>query len=250
MKKNRIFFMLVMVLFASISPTTVKADWLNPNWDIFEEYYGNGPGQISFLDANPYQQGGVFSETLHNGWTTLNSGLNAAYAGKSTMPTNWPLYDGDLTIELKVRDVTNNGLAIYLSGTNDMATTPWQALPYVNALGQGQDTIIDCFNRDIGNIAPEGFSGLAIHTYRFIRESHKSYLYLLDNSTPQLIGELGSGIYWSLTFIEIGTPEGLYHEIEFYHLKVSNGAYIPEPATILLLGLGGLFLRRRKINIY
>ncbi|MHC4396704.1 MAG: PEP-CTERM sorting domain-containing protein [Planctomycetota bacterium] len=214
------------------------------NWDILDETYGNGTGQVSFVGSH-VPLGGTFSEVLYDGHAILTSGPDVAYIGKTSLP-GIPTDDSDITIEFKVADVTNNGLAIYLSQTNDIATTLWQHMPYLNHYDAGPDTIIEPAGNDMTNLAPAGFDGSAVHTYRFVRQNHHSYFYLFDNETPFFLCEMGSEIGWSLSYFEFGTPSGLYHTTDVYHLKMATGAYVPEPTTLLLLGLGAVLLRRKS----
>ena len=55
---------------------------------------------------------------------------------------------------------------------------------------------------------------------------------------------------WSGNVAVVGPADGAYDgetpAYEIYGLPYAEITVIPEPMTVLLLGLGGLFLRRRK----
>ena len=73
--------------------------------------------------------------------------------------------------------------------------------------------------------------------------------YLLNNSTFDIENQPAAGIAFSLSFL--GVAEGtvdvkLDHDVWGSTVDTLAVTVIPEPMTLALLGLGGLFLRRKK----
>jgi hypothetical protein len=112
-------------------------------------------------------------------------------------------------------------------------------------LNHSADNLIDLNVGDI-NLSPLGFDGSAVHTYRLVRHDGKSLLYLFDNTIPYLMGELATfkGAATDGETIMFGIP-GNGRIYRFFNIKISSDAYVPEPRTVLLLGLGGLLIRKR-----
>lgn len=81
MKSKSILISVMVILFVAVFPTKVFAVpvWVNPDWDILDETYGNGPGQVSFNDSYDFHSG-TFTEVPHYGYVTLTSGKGSVSA--------------------------------------------------------------------------------------------------------------------------------------------------------------------------
>jgi len=119
----------------------------------------------------------------------------------------------------------------------------------------GPNTFVD-LNLNTGgkptNIAPNGFDGSIVHTYRFVRESGKSLFYLFDDGIPLLLGELanGRGASWDNRNLMFGVPGGdnIY---QFHYLRIASGAHIPQPVPApgaVILGSIGLAFAGWKLR--
>ncbi len=59
--KRSIFVLSTVVVFLLFSSPAIS--WADPTWDILEEYYGNGLGQVSFNNSFDYDDAGYMDES-------------------------------------------------------------------------------------------------------------------------------------------------------------------------------------------
>jgi len=203
------------------------------SWDIVNEVYGSGAGQVSFNSSFTYQWSSAPPEVLTDGHATLTlpvgSGVNyACRASLSGLPTN----DADVTLEFKMRLVNKTKTNIYYSETPSMATSHWNHLLMINAnkVGVAPDVLSDYNRNTYGeNLAPAGFDGSEVHTYRVVRENGRSFFYLYDGGVAVLLDGLISiaGAAGDAQVITLGFAQdpSIAAQIELYSLKIANGSW-------------------------
>ena len=206
------------------------------SWDILDECYGNAatnPEGVSFNDSYEYLFGSTAPvETLNDGYAllTLGQGSGFHYPCREAI-SGMPNDDSDITIEFKVRMVDNTPLHLYASETNSTGSSHWNHILQVNRIYQTTtpDAIADYNQREYAeNIAPYGFGGSLVHTYRLVRQAGKSYLYVYDAGAPIYLAKVvnGSGAAGDVQNLEwgFGQDSGKAAQVEFYHLKIGHGA--------------------------
>ena len=214
------------------------------SWNVVNESYGNGPGQVGFHATWGYDDNGFMVETLYDGYAELAPGLLGAYPTKTLIP-GFPV-GSDVTIEFRVRAVNGTGLATYWSETNDEATSGWNHVTYINP--GIPNSVFDTVGGV--NLSPAGFDGSAAHTYRFVRQGSQSLYYLFDSGNPLFLGELANsvgagGAAGDGRNLMFGIP-GEGEVYQFYYLRIATGAHIPIPPSVVptpsavLLGTLGL----------
>ncbi len=183
-----------------------------------------------------------------DGYAELSPGLLGAYPCKTVIP-GFPV-GADVTIEYRLQAVNNTGFATYFSETNNRSTSGWDHFTYLNSYGQ-PDNIVDRM-KSSDNLAPEGFDGSAVHTFRLVRQGDASLFYLFDNGIPFFIAELeyGGGAAWDERNLMFGIPSGgeIYR---FHYLRIASGAHIPQPIPTpgaFILGSIGLAFSSWKLR--
>lgn len=231
------------------------------SWDILDENYGSGTGQVAFNDSFTANYWGTSAptETRSDGKSNLAIASGTSYMVRPTMPT-LPTDNSDITIEFKVAALGNDRM---LAGFADKPSSPTynhffliNGLTYADGGGrsamQQDDTLAD-YNATIGStMTPADFDGAAVHTYRLVRHdfgSGTSTTIYLDNN-PTAIGTLihgsgpggGDAVTWEWGFY----GDGGSASYDVYYAKVAAGAYVPssvpEPSAIALLAAGALGL--------
>ena len=240
----------VLVLFAG-------AGFAEMRWDVLEEHYGSGSGEVSFNSKYTWLWGyGSAGETLSNGFARLSTSAGVNYAGRYdndatfNMPSN-----GTWRLEIKLRSNDTLGMNLYLA---DNYSPRWGGLVMINHMYvetvAHPNTLGDYNIRlaDGVDVAPSGFDGAAPHVYEFERVNSGSVTMRVDGAYVMTLLH-GAGAPADGTEFQIGfgadksTGPGTF---DVYYVRISS--LVPEPVTGLLVPLGGLLLmwmyslRRRR----
>jgi hypothetical protein len=224
-------------------------------WDIVDENYGSGTGEASFNANYDFPWGGSASETLTAGKATLAlpQGSGFTYSVKASDPPPWA--GGPVTIEFKTALRDGASMNVYFSEQSSLESV-WNHLLQLDCLyasGYHADVIQDYNIRVDGNVAPVGFDSSVPHIYRIVNNggsSSTSTVYLDNNPMPLTVLANGAGANGDRQRLIWGFGQNINSasEIDMYYFKVASGAYapVPEPATMILLGLGAAGLCFRK----
>jgi hypothetical protein len=213
-------------------------------WDVLNETYGSGAGELSFISSYNFVFGSdTPAETLSAGKATLTipkagSGVAVVYPYK---PANLPAWDTDteVTIEWKVAFRQGASALVTFSQTEDKNASAWGGygeLDMVYPTTYTLNAIADYGRRITGeNLAPSGFDSSVPHIYRFVRQGGVNSLYL-DNYPVPLISPMvnfaaaaaGDGYRWGWAFYKNAASDS---EVDMYYLKIAHGPF-PPPDTI------------------
>jgi hypothetical protein len=207
------------------------------SWNIMDENYGSGPGEISFNSSFNYLFGSSApTETLSGGKATLTlqQGAGVYYPCKNSIPTM--VTDGsDITTEWKMQGPAD--LSVYLAySEQNSAATHWGNFLFLNRQFDGSSPTPNAFvdyNRRIPtlNQAPPGFDGAGVHTYRLVRSAGTNSLYidgaLVISSLVSGGGAHGDGqnIEWGF-YRDFSTSTA---DLSLYYFKTATGAFFPTP---------------------
>ena len=145
-------------------------------WDVFNETYGSGAGEVSFNANYTYMWGPpALTETLSPGKATLSldAGSGPHYPMKD--PT-LPAYAGggaDVTLEWKIAFKDGASGTIYLADNQSSAAYTWGHILLFNRNYDGNyvaNEIEDYYAHNV-SLAPPGFDGSLPHVYRIVRQS-------------------------------------------------------------------------------
>ncbi len=208
-----------------------------PSWDLLDENYGSGAGEVSYNANYTYMWGSSApTETLSPGKAalTINQGAPIYYPSRATLP-GLPLGGADVTSEWKLRTPINASVLIYYSEVSN-ATSAWDHIIMLNRQFSGTSptlgSVADYNRRDPNlNQAPAGFDGTASHTFRLVRSLGADSLYI-DNVlaiSPVLNGagarQDGFGLSWGF-YTDFADPS---YDLEMNYFKLASGAYFPTP---------------------
>ena len=225
-------------------------------WDVVDETYGSGAGQLSFVNDPPWSSG-VYDfplasdpnppppQSLFDGYARLDlpdAGIDYGIRHDTNtvfqMPSN-----GTWTLEIKMQLHGAVGGTLYLA---DNASPRWGSIITLNNLYNETvphpDTIGD-YNQRVTNgtdIALSGFDGSAVHTYRFERVDSSAVEMFVDDVSLGSITP-GAGAQGDNAQFQIGLGGGMSKgpgTVDVYYVKVSSLEDPPETVEFTDVTLG------------
>jgi len=203
------------------------------SWDILNEQYGSGSGQVSFNNSYVYLWSVPAAETLSDGYATITLDMGSGYhhATKSSI-AGMPTDGSEVTTEVKMRTADATQVNLFLSETNNKDASHWNHIFTINGLFQGYDpNVLGDYNLRTAShdIAPANFDSHQIQTYRFVYQDGITYIYLnidgiwtslgtLENGT----GAAHDGVNFEVSFVQSASKAAA---VDMYHVKIANGAY-------------------------
>ncbi len=211
------------------------------SWDVINETYGNGAGEVSFNTNYVYSFGSTApTETLSPGKATLNLSQGAApkYPVKGSTVPAWTGGGADVTIEWKLAFQNGAGGHLWLSENQSAGSSSWgHILSFNNDYDTGAyeaNSIEDYYTRDGVSLAPPGFDSSLPHVYRIVRRTGTNSWYLDGQLLKQALatgpGAAGDG----LLRLEWGfnpNPSSA-SSVDVYYFKAANGAFLPETPPV------------------
>jgi hypothetical protein len=214
-------------------------------WNVMNEVYGNGPGEVSFNASYSYLFGSVApTETLSAGKAALTipqGSSGVVYPYKAANLPAWSA-DTDVTIEWKMAFSQGGSGLVYFSQTESTSSSTWGGIEMFDLVYGSSSSvytpnaIADYFRRVNGeNLAPAGFNSSVPHTYRFVRQGGTNSLYVDNNLTPLISplvngpgGAAADGYRWGWGFYKNAASDS---EVDIYYLKAAHGAFPPDGST-------------------
>jgi len=151
-----------------------------PAWDILNQTYGSGTGQVSFKSNYTWQWGGTPTETRFEGYVRLIGGSTINYASRPNGTIGMPS-SGTWRVDIKMKLLNAIGGTIYLGDNHDPRRGYILTINHLHSETIAHKHTLGDYNLGIpdgGNIAPEGFNGAIEHVYSFRSVQGKVYLYL------------------------------------------------------------------------
>ena len=207
-------------------------------WDVVDETYGNGIGQISLISTYDFPWSDTPGETPSDGSVQLTHGAGIDYAVRFDADATFDMpSDGTWTMEIKMQLHGAMGGTLYLA---DNYSPRWSSLvtinhlysetvPHPNTIGDYNQRVVDGTD-----IAPGGFDGSAVHTYRFERFEGSAVEMFVDDVS---LGTLtpGAGAVGDAAEIEIGFGGGMSTgpgTTDVYYVKVAGPPAMVEFADV------------------
>ena len=225
----------------SIAANTQVTVTYPPLWDVMNEKYGNGAGEVSFNASYSYSFGSTAPpETLSPGKATLSLDQNGAIK-YPVKPANVPAWAGggtDVTLEWKLAFLNGSGGHLWLSENQISGSSSWgHILSFNNDFNTGvyeANSLEDYYTRDGVSVAPPGFDGSLPHVYRIVRKTGTNSWYLDDQLLKQALvigsGAVGDGalrLEWGFN-PNADTPSS----VDVYYFRAATGALVPGEATL------------------
>lgn len=203
-------------------------------WDILDQTYGNGAGQVSFTNTwqgigqnNPAYR--LAAETLHDGFAETFSGEAqpvVAVGIVGLMPSN------DWTMEFIVAVVptfacSNTHIGVAFTDNQHPKYNGWLQINGIGDNNFSKGSLSD-FNLRPGdrNLAPSGFDPAQPHVYRIVMSNRVASVYLDNNSNPigvlknGRVGAAADGKVVELSYYGTGTKL-----VDWFSFKIATGAF-------------------------
>lgn len=203
-------------------------------WDVINEVYGSGPGEVSFNETHTYAFGSTAPvETLSSGKATLNlpQGAGARYPAKAPTLPAWAGGGADVTLEWKMALRSGSSAYLYLAENQAKASSSWGHILSFDRdynTGYQADEIEDYYARSGASLAPPGFDSSVPHVYRLVRQSGTNRWYLDGQLLKQVLatgnGAAGDGyrLYWGFS----QTTNSMSY-VDVYYFRAASGAFPP-----------------------
>ena len=232
---------LVMLALCAISLICLGTVGLHAQpWDVINETYGSGAGEVSFNANYSYVFGSVApTETLSAGKATLSvpqgTPGGVLYPVKPPTVPDWG-GDANVTIEWKMAFRQGASAIVFCSQSQSRGSSTWGTFEMFDRVygptGYQTNAIADYAARiNDQNLAPPDFDSSVPHTYRFVRQGGTNKLYL-DNDPIPLISPLvnspgaaaADGYRWMWGFYKNADSAS---EVDIYYFKAAHGAFPP-----------------------
>lgn len=205
------------------------------SWNVMDENYGNGPGEVSFNAGYSYQWGQPpADETLSPGMATLDlhQGVAIKYPAKAPELPAWAGGGADVTIEWKI--ALHGGASVNVFLGENQSAGAWQHILSLDrdfSAGYQANELEDYNTRDGASLAPVGFDSTQPHVHRFVRQSGVDSWYMDGQLIKAgLLGGAGATSDHFRLFWGLCENADSLSSVDIYYLKAANGALIPGPA--------------------
>ena len=204
-------------------------------WNVINETYGNGTGEVSFNANYTYAFGSTApGETLWPGKATLNlpQGTGARYAVKT--PSSQPAWAGggaNVTLEWKIAFRGGASAYLYLAENQSTGSSSWGHILAFDRdynTGYQANEIEEYYTRNGASLAPPGFDSSVPHVYRLVRQGGVNSWYLDGQLLKQTL-VTGGGAAPDGYRLEWGFNQNpsVASSVDVYYFRAADGAFPP-----------------------
>lgn len=233
MKPSKVF--VISALCASSLIRLGTASLHAQTWNVINEIYGNGPGQVSFNGSYAYAFGTTApGETLYPGKATLNlpQGTGARYPVKT--PSSQPAWAGggaNVTLEWKIAFRGGASAYLYLAENQSTGSSSWGHILGFDRdynAGYQANEIEEYYTRNGASLAPPGFDSSVPHVYRLVRQGGVNSWYLDGQLLKQTL-VTGGGAAPDGYRLEWGFNQNpsSASSVDVYYFRAADGAFPP-----------------------